>query len=52
MVERNNIYVNSGVPETAGTVVEPSTYYSCTVDNPADIPAIVRNGAGVGKIGN
>jgi pectate lyase len=48
-VQRNNIYVNSGTPETAGTVVEPRTYYSYTVDPPAGVPAAVRSGAGVGR---
>jgi pectate lyase len=52
VVERNNVYVNSGTPQTAGTVVEPGTYYRYTLDNPASIPDIVRNGVGVGKIGN
>ncbi|MBB2909830.1 pectate lyase [Streptosporangium becharense] len=51
VVERNNIYVNSGTPQTAGTVVEPGTYYSYTVDDPATVPATVTAGAGVGKIG-
>ncbi|WP_196468580.1 polysaccharide lyase family 1 protein [Planomonospora sp. ID91781] len=51
VVERDNVYVNSGVPETAGTVVEPRTYYPYTVDDPAAVPAIVTAGAGVGKIG-
>ncbi|GGK89805.1 pectate trisaccharide-lyase [Planomonospora parontospora subsp. parontospora] len=47
-VQRNNVYVNSGVPETAGTVVEPRTYYPYTVDDPSTVPAKVRSGAGVG----
>ncbi|GGS50090.1 pectate trisaccharide-lyase [Planobispora rosea] len=47
-VQRNNIYVNSGTPETAGTVVEPRTYYAYTVDDPAGVPSAVRAGAGVG----
>ncbi|WP_243867476.1 pectate lyase family protein [Actinophytocola oryzae] len=42
--------MNSGAPETAGTVTEPRTYYQYTVDNPADVPAIVRAGAGVGRV--
>ena len=46
VVERNNIYVNSGTPQTAGTVVEPRTYYSYTVDNPATLPTIVPAGVG------
>ncbi|GAA2911758.1 pectate trisaccharide-lyase [Streptosporangium fragile] len=47
-VQRNNIYVNSGTPETAGTVVEPNTYYAYTVGNPADVPSLVQAGAGIG----
>jgi pectate lyase len=50
LVERNNVYVNSGLPETAGSVVEPRTYYPYILDNPADVPTIVRNGAGVGHV--
>ena len=36
--------------ETRGTVVEPSTYYSYSLDPAADVPTIVPAGAGVGKI--
>jgi pectate lyase len=49
-VERNNIYVNSGTPETNGVVVEPRTYYPYSVDSPASVPASVSAGAGYGKI--
>ena len=50
VVERNNLYVDSGEPETLGTVAEPRTYYTYTLDRPADIPRIVPAGVGVGKI--
>jgi pectate lyase len=50
VVQRNNIFVGSGAPQTAGTVVEPRTYYSYTVDSPAGVPAAVRAGVGIGKI--
>jgi pectate lyase len=50
VVERNNIYVNSGTPETLGTVVEPRTYYAYALDSPADVKALVTQGAGVGRI--
>ncbi|WP_327587772.1 pectate lyase [Nonomuraea sp. NBC_00507] len=50
VVERRNLYVNSGAAETAGSVVEPGTYYSYTLDDPATVPAKVQAGAGVGKI--
>ena len=52
IVERNNILVECNHPiETRGTVTEPSTFYSYTVDSPASVPSIVPAGAGVGKIG-
>jgi pectate lyase len=50
LVERNNRYVNSGVPQTAGAVEEPSTYYPYTVDDPTTVPTVVAAGAGVGRI--
>ncbi|SER00013.1 pectate lyase [Lentzea xinjiangensis] len=50
VVQRDNIFIGSGAPQTAGSVQEPRTYYSYALDNPADVPRIVRAGAGVGKI--
>ena len=50
VVERNNRYVNSGTPQTAGSVVEPRTYYPYTVDDPATLPTTVPAGVGVGKL--
>ncbi|MFF3444101.1 polysaccharide lyase family 1 protein [Streptosporangium sp. NPDC002721] len=47
-VQRNNVYVNSGTPETSGTVVEPRTFYAYTVDAPSGVPSSVRAGAGIG----
>ncbi|WP_440104301.1 pectate lyase family protein [Streptosporangium sp. H16] len=47
-VQRDNVYVNSGTPETSGTVVEPRTFYAYTLDAPAGVPSAVRAGAGVG----
>ena len=44
LVERNNIYVNSGSPETSGSVPNPS--YSYSLDNASNIPSIVSSGAG------
>jgi pectate lyase len=52
LVNRNNIYMNSGTPQAAGTVTEPSTFYSYTPDPTANVPSIVTAGAGVGKIGS
>jgi pectate lyase len=51
LVARGNILVNVHHPiETRGTVVEPSTYYSYTLDPASAVPTIVPAGAGVGKI--
>ncbi|GAA1313741.1 pectate lyase [Saccharothrix xinjiangensis] len=50
VVERNNVYVNSGAPETLGSVVEPRTYYSYTPDNAANLRTTVPAGVGVGRI--
>ena len=49
LVERDNVYVNSGAPETRGTAFDPKTYYSYTLDPAADVPAIVRANAGAGS---
>ncbi|MFV2110708.1 polysaccharide lyase family 1 protein [Micromonospora sp. LOL_025] len=49
-VQRHNVYVGSGTPETNGTVVEPRTYYPYTLDPAADVPALVVAGAGTGRI--
>lgn len=46
-VLRDNIFVNSGEPEANGTVVEPRTYYSYTLDPAGQVSALVRAGAGV-----
>ncbi|XVS68025.1 pectate lyase family protein [Actinosynnema sp. CA-299493] len=50
VVQRNNIFVNSGTPQTLGTVVEPRTYYAYTPDNPSTLPTTVPAGVGVGRI--
>ncbi|MFD9445533.1 polysaccharide lyase family 1 protein [Streptomyces sp. NPDC060006] len=51
LVQRNNVFTGSGPCETNGTVVEPRTYYPYTLDPAADVPSLVRAGAGVGKLG-
>ncbi len=51
LVQRNNVFTGSGTCETNGTVTEPRTYYSYTLDPANNVPALVRAGAGVGKIG-
>jgi pectate lyase len=50
LVQRSNMFVSSGTPQSAGTVTEPRTFYSYTLDPTASIPSIVTSGAGVGKI--
>lgn len=50
LVERNNVFVDSGVCETGGTVADPRAWYSYTVDSPSSVPAAVTAGAGVGRI--
>lgn len=49
IVEYNNVFVNCGTPEVVGTAFDPSTYYSFTVDPPANIPEMVTKYAGSGK---
>ncbi|MEW9532199.1 RICIN domain-containing protein [Microbispora sp. NPDC049125] len=48
IVARNNYFVNSGTPQTAGSV--GSIPYSYTVDAPSGVKASVLAGAGTGKI--
>jgi pectate lyase len=50
-VARNNVFVGeSGAPDCSGSVQEPSTYYSYTLDDPSAVKAIVTSGAGVGRL--
>ena len=52
IVARLNINVNTEDPiVTAGSVVEPNTFYSYTLDDAASVPSIVVQLAGVGKLG-
>ena len=48
LVARNNVFVNSGTPQTAGSVA--SIPYSYTVDTPSNVKSIVTANAGTGKI--
>ncbi|HWS34532.1 MAG TPA: pectate lyase [Actinoplanes sp.] len=50
LVQRNNVFASSGPCEAGGTVVEPSTYYTYTVDPPASVPSLVQVGAGAGRV--
>jgi pectate lyase len=49
LVERNNIFINCGVPGTRGTAFEPSLFYSYTIDSTITIPDTVMLYAGSGK---
>jgi pectate lyase len=51
IVQRMNVFVNSDPPFSAGTVMEPSRFYSYRLDPTNNVPSQVRAGAGVGKIG-
>jgi pectate lyase len=51
IVQRSNTFVSSGPPVVGGSVQEPSLFYSYTLDNAADVKAIVMQGAGVGRLG-
>lgn len=51
LVERNNIFENcTNAPETKGTAFDPSSYYDYSCDAAQDVPSIVMNGAGAGKM--
>jgi pectate lyase len=52
VVARLNINVNTEDPiVTAGSMIEPNTFYSHTLDDAASIPSVVVQLAGVGKLG-
>ncbi|GAB2764612.1 hypothetical protein GCM10027072_74130 [Streptomyces bullii] len=51
LVQRHNRFTGSGTCASAGSVTEPGTSYPYTLDPAADVPSLVRAGAGVGKIG-
>jgi pectate lyase len=50
LVERNNVFDNSGAPQTRGEAFEPGRYYDFRLDAASDVPALVQAGAGVGKL--
>jgi pectate lyase len=50
LVQRQNVFFASDAPFAVGTVVEPSTFYSYTLDDPNDVPFLVMSGAGVGRV--
>jgi pectate lyase len=50
LVQRGNVFLESGPCQTRGDVVEPSTYYSYELDDTQDLRAAVMAGAGVGRL--
>lgn len=50
IVEFNNIYDNSGEPETRGDAFDPYKYYDYHPDDASLIPDLVRSFAGSGKL--
>lgn len=50
LVERENNFKDCGPPETEGAAFDPGKYYPYKLDKAANIPAIVSQGAGVGKL--
>ncbi|BAL89617.1 putative pectate lyase [Actinoplanes missouriensis 431] len=50
LVQRANVFTGSGPCEAGGSVREPSTYYSYTLDPASSVPSIVTAGAGAGRI--
>jgi pectate lyase len=50
LVQRANVFVNSGPCEAGGAVAEPSAYYAYTLTPASSVPAAVTAGAGVGRL--
>lgn len=50
LIEKNNIYENSGAPETRGTSFDPETYYTYQPDNPLHLPDLLMRYSGSGKL--
>jgi pectate lyase len=50
LVQRGNVFVNSGPCETNGSVAEARTHYQYTVDSVSNVPSMVRAGAGAGRL--
>lgn len=47
LVQRGNVFSGtSGRNESGGTAFDPKTYYSYTLDKTADVPALLKSGAG------
>ncbi len=50
LVQRANAFANSGTCEAGGTVTEPRTFYTYTLDAASAVPSLVTAGAGVGRL--
>ena len=50
VVDLNNIYINSGTPETRGVAFDPASYYTYEADLAVDVPDMVMTYAGSGII--
>ena len=50
LVERGNVYDNSGTPQTRGEAFDPTTYYAYTLTPISEIAGLVQAAAGVGKL--
>ncbi|GAA0445331.1 pectate lyase [Actinoplanes capillaceus] len=50
LVQRANVFTGSGTCQAGGTVAEPGTYYSYTLDPASAVPSLVQAGAGAGRI--
>ncbi len=49
LVERQNVFENSGAPKTNGMVEELSKHYAYRLDPASSIPDLLRRGAGVSR---
>jgi pectate lyase len=50
LVQRGNVFSNSGTCEAGGSVAEPSGYYGYTLTPAGQVPSLVSAGAGVGRL--
>jgi pectate lyase len=50
LVERHNLYVSSGAPQTRGGAFEASQYYGYQLDPASQVPNIVTSQAGAGRL--
>lgn len=50
VVERNNLYIGSGLPQTRGMAFDPGAAYTYVVENPSTLAPLLRSKTGVGVI--